>query len=429
MRLTLPELDCSEGFTNENDIFNRKKLSEKIERIISTCDDESLVLALNDQWGNGKTTFLRMWENEIKKADNFNVIYFDAFQNDFQNDPFIAISSYIYTIIEKPQLKEKYLEATKRVATVLLKTTLKVGISALTLGAVKGTELQDAGDDIKDAINDPIEKYIEDKITQHEQENLTIEKFRSVLSEIAQDKKLIFIIDELDRARPNYSLELLERIKHVFYTKNIFFILSINKEQYKSIIKKTYGEIDTETYLNKFIHLWFTLPKIDTPETKKHTLNIYLNYINRKLEHEYELGSAIQNLTYLLKVNNCSLRDAERCFSQLLIANAVYNKGCRWELQVGLSIIVFLQQKHGDTINRLKNKNITQDELLSLLRIPNTVDKETQYLHAAINTEFMTEEEYAKAKNSKTIPLFNDYFQKPNTLTWAIEIIDDLSTP
>lgn len=70
------------------------------------------------------------------------MIYFDAFKNDFQSDPFIAISSHIYSIIDDPKLQSKYLDITKRVASILMKTTLKIGISALTLGAVKGTEFE-----------------------------------------------------------------------------------------------------------------------------------------------------------------------------------------------------------------------------------------------------------------------------------------------
>ncbi|MBE3289728.1 P-loop NTPase fold protein, partial [Enterobacter cloacae complex sp. P31C] len=243
--------------------LTEKKFSTQLENIIANSDDENLVIALNEKWGNGKTTFLKMWEAEIIKDGKFNVVYFDAFQNDFQSDPFIAIASHIYAKIDNENLKEKYLSATKKVASVLLKTSLKIGISALTLGTVKGSEFENIGDDISSAINDPLEKYIEEKITQLDKENNTLEHFRSTLSDIAAEKKLIFIIDELDRARPNYSLELLERIKHVFNTKNIYFILSTDKEQFIKVIQKTYGSIDASMYLNKFIHLWVSLPKDD----------------------------------------------------------------------------------------------------------------------------------------------------------------------
>ncbi|WP_409049648.1 P-loop NTPase fold protein [Serratia sp. BIGb0234] len=71
----------------------------------------------------------------------------------------------------------------------------------------------------------------------------------------------MFIIDELDRARPDFSLEILEKIKHVFSTNNFVFILSMNREQFQKVIVKRYGDIDARLYLSKFIHHWFTLPK------------------------------------------------------------------------------------------------------------------------------------------------------------------------
>lgn len=65
MRLTIPELDYSDGFTTENDIFKRKKLATQLENIILNAEDDSLVFAIDDDWGNGKTTFLKLWENSI----------------------------------------------------------------------------------------------------------------------------------------------------------------------------------------------------------------------------------------------------------------------------------------------------------------------------------------------------------------------------
>ncbi|MGI16078.1 hypothetical protein D9D27_02450, partial [Escherichia coli] len=43
----------------------------------------------------------------------------------------------------------------------------------------------------------------------------------------------------------------------------MYFILSTDKDQFIKIIQKTYGPIDASMYLNKFIHLWVSLPKND----------------------------------------------------------------------------------------------------------------------------------------------------------------------
>lgn len=428
MRLTVPEIDCSEGFTTENDIFNRKRFSVQLENIIAHSDDENLVIALNEKWGNGKTTFLKMWEAEIIKNGNFNVVYFDAFQNDFQSDPFIAIASHIYSKIDNKELKDKYLSATKKVASVLLKTSLKIGISTLTLGAVKGSELEGFGDDISSAINDPLEKYIEEKITQLDKENNTLEHFRSTLSDIATEKKLIFIIDELDRARPNYSLELLERVKHVFNTKNIYFILSTDKEQFIKIIQKTYGPIDASMYLNKFIHLWVSLPKNDNAAMKSYTLLKYLNYINKKiLSRDIELKPSLDALSYLLRINNFSLRDAERCYSLLLLCNTNFDNGLRWEYQIGVAIAVFLKLKDESLLIKIKERTITKNHVMEELGVSALPEDDNYHILLALNTEYLTHEGYAKAISENDQMVFRDSFgRQPLTISHAIDLIYNL---
>ena len=96
MKLTLPPLEISEteGFSDEKDIFGRKVYGENLLNLINKTDDE-LVIALDAAWGQGKSTFIKMWRGHLLN-EGFQSIYFDAFENDYQTDPFLAISSEIY---------------------------------------------------------------------------------------------------------------------------------------------------------------------------------------------------------------------------------------------------------------------------------------------------------------------------------------------
>ncbi|HHE3199118.1 TPA: P-loop NTPase fold protein, partial [Salmonella enterica subsp. enterica serovar Strathcona] len=100
MRMTAPIKSFSDGFSENDDIFERKKLHDIIMRVATNAPDKSLVLALDDKWGNGKTSFVKMMESEINKnhSDDFEVIYFDAFKSDYQSDPFVALTSNIYSL-------------------------------------------------------------------------------------------------------------------------------------------------------------------------------------------------------------------------------------------------------------------------------------------------------------------------------------------
>ena len=44
-----------------------------------------MVIAVDADWGAGKTVFLKMWAGELRKA-GIPVVYFDAFANDYVDD-------------------------------------------------------------------------------------------------------------------------------------------------------------------------------------------------------------------------------------------------------------------------------------------------------------------------------------------------------
>jgi hypothetical protein len=78
----------------------------------------------------------------------------------------------------------------------------------------------------------------------------------SSLTEITEQfgDPVYIIIDELDRCRPDFALETLERIKHIFHVKNVKFILVYSETVLMSMINNRYGQkIDAQKYLTKFV--------------------------------------------------------------------------------------------------------------------------------------------------------------------------------
>lgn len=74
-----------------------------------------------------------------------------------------------------------------------------------------------------------------------------------ILSQYNDDALLYIFIDELDRCRPNYAIELLESVKHLFCLKNTVFIVSTNRSEMESSIQKVYGSgFKSDNYLSRF---------------------------------------------------------------------------------------------------------------------------------------------------------------------------------
>ncbi|WP_241496697.1 P-loop NTPase fold protein [Aeromonas caviae] len=81
------------------------------------------------------------------------------------------------------------------------------------------------------------------------------------------------MIDELDRCRPSYAVEMLETIKHIFDISGVVFVLATDTEQLQHAIKVIYGEgFDAESYLGRFFHRRFTLGSISRREFIQQTI-------------------------------------------------------------------------------------------------------------------------------------------------------------
>lgn len=75
---------------------------------------------------------------------------------------------------------------------------------------------------------------------------------------------MIVLIDELDRCRPSYAVELLETAKHLFSVDRVVFVLAVNRSELAHSIRAVYGgEFDALGYLRRFIDIDFRLPEAE----------------------------------------------------------------------------------------------------------------------------------------------------------------------
>lgn len=382
-----PQNDFTLGFDTTTDIFGRKKLYDQVLRVIKNATEDNLVIALDDQWGNGKTSFVKMMESEIKinEGDALDVIYFDAFENDYQEDPFITLSSKIYSMLADEKgtpsnIRKNLLDASKKLGKSFLINGAKFVVSTTTSGLVNNSILEKAGDLISGTITDSVENFIEEKIKSADIQEESIIQFKKSLEEIHEKRgtKIVFIIDELDRARPDFSLELLEKIKHLFSVKGFVFLLVMNREQFEKSIEKKYGGINSRLYLNKFIHFWFNLPKeretLDLEQRASNTSTIKRYLINIQERCGFIMprtGTSINVLALLLDRGKCSLREAERCLSVMSIIDEKKEMATMTELyQVAFAIVAYLKVCNPHVLENLIDKSIQHDDFFSEVNLP-----------------------------------------------------------
>ena len=85
------------------------------------------------------------------------------------------------------------------------------------------------------------------------------------------NERLLVLIDELDRCKPTYAVQLLERIKHYLSSDRITFVFAINEEELLHTIKSFYGEdFNAYHYLDRFFTFRLSLPQPDLATFEKY---------------------------------------------------------------------------------------------------------------------------------------------------------------
>lgn len=385
MRLTIPPLTIDDDNPFKNDVLNRKKFAESLFGLISNIDD-NLVISLSAPWGEGKTTFIKMWQGLLKEK-GISTIYFDAFAHDYLDDPFICIASEIATLIthldaEDP-LKSRASEFKKKAAKAgvqLLSWGAKLAVKASTLGIIKEVDfeaLNEIKNDISKGTSGFISKYIEEKLDAHQTDIEALDIFRSQLERLANDIKestgypLVFIIDELDRCKPSFAIHLIENIKHIFSVDKLVFVIVMNREQLEEHVRCVYGRnVDAKTYLQKFIHVNFSLPK-----NVFASMDDYSKYCYHLIKEHQLFGTSETAYREPTKLTECispwarhfrlSLRDLEKCFINIVLFcsfHAISVNGIDSYSLMGF--LAILKDKRPDIFERLRISSISYEDVL-----------------------------------------------------------------
>ena len=296
-----------------DDIFNRKAIAENLTKIIDS-QDKPMVISLDSDWGTGKTTFVTMWKDLLDNDSNynskFNTLYFNAWEHDYIKDPLLAIFSEIETQIKEddPKLKQQF-DKVKSIIKPCAKLAATTGLKILTRGALDLDKIE-LGDNNEADLIDLAEKLGDLAIQEVSASKTVRSELKKEMSTYQESsgKKIIFFIDELDRCRPNFAIELLEVIKHLFDINNFTFVISIDKEQLSHSVSTIYGHnMDTVGYLRRFFDLDYKLPKIDTKK--------YIDIKNSSVfDRYYNIDLLKTFLKELFSSEKFSLRDIEKAY-------------------------------------------------------------------------------------------------------------------
>jgi nucleoside-triphosphatase THEP1 len=357
----------------ENPFVNCKLAREPYARVLTNIVNsfaDGFVLAINNEWGAGKTTFVKMWQQQLKN-EGFQTIYFNAWENDFDHNPLVALMSELETLTNGENEKtfksvvEKGAVLVKNIAPALVKSLIKKYVIDIDEIVLEG---------IENAAKASTEIF-EEEIKEYAKKKKTISEFKKELEKFVKkedsDKPLIFIVDELDRCRPNYAVEVLEQIKHFFSVKGIVFVLSIDKNHLESSVKGFYGseQIDSKEYLRRFIDLEYSIPKPSTGNFIRYLYDYYsfkdfftspnLN-TNHKLKRDQD--GLIQMAELVLTKSNATLRQQEKIFGLTRLILNSFQKTANIFPEV-LFLLVYFKEFKTDFYKEIDDYDLSLEDL------------------------------------------------------------------
>jgi len=313
-----------DGFEDErNDLLQRRKTGKALSSLLNGVEDP-LVVALDGQWGSGKTYFLKRWVGQhLKENNDQTVLYFDAFAHDYISDPLPAL----VTALEG-RTKNKNIKKLKNAVFNLAKAGTRAGVAVATSGVSEA--FGKVGEEITKTLGDQAEKSLEEYWKREKGRGVAMEQFRAALESMVsteKNNKVIIVVDELDRCRPDYALEVLEVIKHFFSVDNVHFVLGVNLEVLENMIGVRYGnEVDANAYLQKFIQIKLELPdEVEHPAYQNWDVSLYLDRLLEQLKIPEHVGRPLKfQIELVARNNSITLRQIEQIVSAVKLANNVY---------------------------------------------------------------------------------------------------------
>ena len=368
----------------EKDIFERDQFAGGLLNLFESSDDP-LVVALDEKWGTGKTVFSKRLKKRAED-EGFKVVYFDAFKRDYDPDVFIALSAELLAKFpantrEKSSLKE----SAKAVGKTIGKLALKGGVRLLTAGAISAADVGDAAEEAANEIGNlaeaELDALIDRRLDSARLADETFAQFKASLEKLAtppreenqqtetpqEAKPLLFIVDELDRCRPDYALSVLETVKHFFSVRNVHFLLVCDIDQLVAAVHHRYGiEGHGYTYLEKFIDVRISFPVLAESE-RKIAIGRFIYDFRKGMPsgqgQDREWQISIDFLSNLALNHNYSLRRIEKIITQFAISIHFLNKNSYVQYHI-LSLLCDLKISNSKLYKKAKSGTLNYSEIM-----------------------------------------------------------------
>jgi hypothetical protein len=255
--------------TFEDDLTEVKEFGGRLRKFLlveRNFVSGSLVVGLSAPFGAGKSTFLRMWRRELESesegAERFTVVPLNAWESDYLGDPLFSIVASLLEVLPKDDGSgDKVRSAVRDIG------WFAVSIGSQVVAKATGISFTAAGEfaEKKRGKDEPTGPVPMDAFSSFELRRKAMTELKAAIGEliVAKGGRMLFLVDELDRCRPDFAISYLETIKHMFDLEGAVFVIAADRKQLANSARRAFGEdLDFDEYYRKFVHREVPLPAL-----------------------------------------------------------------------------------------------------------------------------------------------------------------------
>lgn len=245
------------------DLLFRQPYLNLLKSIIENQRENALgyAFAIDGEWGCGKTWILKELETQLDNS--YLIFHYNAWVNDFYEEPLVAILS---VMIENLKIYKKSIKEKGSVGKVI---SSSINALAKITGSFVEKKYNINPNDVIDSIKDSGKTISDVKLTKSDFNNMlalenALKQIKAVIIKLTSKYKILFIVDELDRYLLDYSIKVLERLHHICYEIPVIQIIAYSGKAMANSVAQVYGGNITDEqskkaycshFMEKFVNL------------------------------------------------------------------------------------------------------------------------------------------------------------------------------
>lgn len=269
------------------DLLGFKHLVEAVHAILNDDGLLPATVGIFGDWGSGKSSLIRMVRERLEEDEETLVLAFNGWLFEGYEDAKLALmGSIIDELADHKKLttkaKQLILGLVHRInfwRVAMVGTRIAAGYAAAGLhGAAVGAavSVSDLVDKAKDVEPDKLKEFLREN-DPGQQLRRGVREFRDDFIKLLDEtkvKRLVVIVDDLDRCAPDTVIETLEAIKLFLFVPHTAFIIGADERLIRYAVRRRFPELPGERaevgrdYLEKLIQFPVRIPAMGRGETE-----------------------------------------------------------------------------------------------------------------------------------------------------------------